>query len=250
MKELRNVGLVPEGVPMPVSKFLVTDELSTRAHFAMIPNELHYAEISINARAIWSYVASEGEGWQSSIANIGRNLNIHRNTVSRGIQELIECKMLSTRTTEKGTDFSLHPPSAWIVRFRSMPSHLIRARDAHQKCESPHPKSAGLALPQGGIQEDKNPNTSKTTERKRSRVEVREDIELQDGKHIPNLNDWWYLHFLKSSIIENYFLTLSEVEQKRVRDQYSEPELNDDFVSDMHLRINQADDCTVDLALI
>lgn len=161
---------------MSVFKSQVTDELSTRKHFAMVPNELYYAKISLTARAVWAYLASEGPDWKSSIANIGRNMGIHRNTVGRAIKKLISVNMLSTHTTDAGTEFTLHAPNSWTVEFRTMPQHLFEARAAHKIGGSSHSKSAKPALLEGGIQESKNPNTSKTTERKRSRSEVRKDV--------------------------------------------------------------------------
>lgn len=58
-------------------------------HYSLVSNELaRDPDISLQAKGLYLYLRSHREGWSMSTERIGQALAIHRNTVSKYVQEL------------------------------------------------------------------------------------------------------------------------------------------------------------------
>ncbi len=235
---------------MSVHKSQVTSQLKRRKKFAQVPNELFAADIPIQARLVWAYLMSEGPGWDSSVANIARNLGISRSAATRSVRELRDRNMISTRQTKSGTDFTMHTSDQWNVEWLGEDPLALTANDAINDSPECSPVSTDQAaadfeestgLPQfkaravsseGGIQHSNTFNTVNTTDRERSGSMATKKHDFRSEE-----KNWWHLHFLKSSAIEKFFLQLSTEDQKSLRYQFSNPGFKDEFVSAMTSRM-------------
>ena len=64
-------------------------------HYSLVSNELaRDPSISLQAKGLYLYLRSHREGWSMSTERIGEALGIHRNTVSKYVQELEEAGFL------------------------------------------------------------------------------------------------------------------------------------------------------------
>jgi hypothetical protein len=223
-----NQRKVLEGMSMSVNKSHVIYQLKSRkGKFAQIPNEVWDAKISTRAKTVWIYLMSQGPRWNSSVSMIAKNLGIGRGTAEKVIQELVSHNMLSTKVTNRGTDFYLHGSDDWIVEWTGQTLLSRNAVVVHPGSKNLHPTSSTVAQPQRSIQYS---NTNPTPNIMSDEDENFEDIETEETKS-------WNIHFLKSSRIEDYFKSLSLSDQAKLRRKFKSVNLKDDFVCEMNSMI-------------
>lgn len=101
---------------MSVNKKSYNDEMQERGSYAIIPNEIwERSDLDHTAKVIWCYVLSRKADWQSSRNNIARNLNIHKDTVTKYLIQLENMNLLKhTVGSNNSWDFEIIAPSNWI----------------------------------------------------------------------------------------------------------------------------------------
>lgn len=145
---------------MSVDKSRVTKQLKARGgRYGQIPNELWEADdVSLRAKSVWVYLMCQGKAWDSSIANIARNLKMSRTKATESVEELRSKCMISTTKTTRGTDFIIHEPSAWAVQWRPK-APISRAVAVHPTDKAQSSDWSRFAHFMGGIQEGNTTNT-------------------------------------------------------------------------------------------
>ncbi len=73
---------------MSIEKSAYLQELDDRGGYGRLPNEIWEMKIDHIAKIIWAYLVSQKPSWDSSRNNISRNLDIHKDTVSKHVEAL------------------------------------------------------------------------------------------------------------------------------------------------------------------
>jgi len=256
---------------MSVNKNAISNQLQNRGEFAQIPNEVwQVKDLSLYARSVWIYLASEGPGWDGSYPNISRALDISVNTARKAVKELVTHNMLLAISHKEGTDFELISSDQWKVTWTEFYQRQLDKKANASSASGQRKRRTGANAsdaqghmhPAHSIQkESKRSNTINTPTAEAvgcSEVMVQnfEDRESDTQTFPPeprgnarkpkdslpdyqNKHSSWYLHYLKSELNRSTFLSLPEAAQKLLYDKSIKEaktcgsEAKDNFVSTM-----------------
>ncbi len=102
---------------MSIEKSKYLQELDDRGGYGRLPNEIWEMKIDHIAKIIWAYLVSQKPSWDSSRNNISRNLDIHKDTVSKHVEALEQLNMIKViKGTNNAWSFEIVPPSGWLAR--------------------------------------------------------------------------------------------------------------------------------------
>jgi hypothetical protein len=224
---------------MGVNKSDVKNYCKTNKNFAQVPNCIwDVTNISMHAKMVWIYLAAQGPKWQSSIRSLATNLGVHRKTVDTALKLLAKKNMLSMVNAHYGTNFTLHAPSTWNVKWGGQTLHKQNTAMAHANGQPWG--TSGVASAQSAahtvarIQNNNITNMTNTANARRSGKVKKSHLSYQDKDNIP---EDWKDHFLKSSIFREHFLNLPSDEQLGLWRAYPHYDDKDDFLSEMQSRI-------------
>ena len=143
---------------MSVNKNQISNQLQHRGQYAQIPNEIYQVkDLSVYARDIWCYLASEGPGWSGSNNSIASNLGISPSTVKRSIKELRDFNMIIATGHDSGTDYELISSDKWTVTWKEYYQRQLDKAAQTSKNQTPVPLKHG-----GQVRENYAPGSVRT----------------------------------------------------------------------------------------
>jgi len=164
---------------MSVNKKRINDRMTERGGFAMIPNEIwEIRDLDHTAKVIWCYIFSRAHTWQSSNANIARNLKLSTNTVALYVPKLVELNMI---IVEKGANnannFEIVPPELWCIKTDGPQNQIDQTIP---DCGTDPKKSLGT---QEGKKGKQGMPASKSVKRIQEDYKYNCDISLEEMNH-------------------------------------------------------------------
>ncbi len=79
---------------MSLCKNQLTESISKRGNFSIIPNEYWELNISMKAKLVYGYIIAQAESWNPSLRAMSKKLNISVNTIRSAVTELEDANML------------------------------------------------------------------------------------------------------------------------------------------------------------